>query len=378
MRILYFVYNHSWEDMNLLEGLRQAGHEVVCRRPAAPFHEALGPDWTERDRTRASEDLVETVRAEHRRRPFDLFFGYLLDRLVHPEAIREIGAFGMTTMNYWCNGAHQFHLVQEISPAFDYCVATERDTLPLYEGVGARPIYAQMAANPHVYRPYDVPREYDVTFVGQRYADRPEYVEYLLRNEVDIRVWGPGWTADRTYGEKAPGAGVSARYMVRHPRAATFKLAAHARRRLVDLVALPPSARRRIAQVAGPSLPFEELVKMYSRSKISLGFSTCGDSRYRDKHKIRQIHLRDFEAPMSGALYFVEHQQELEDFYEVDREIVCYRSREELLEKARFYLAHPEEASRVRKAGYERAQRDHTWRRRLDQLFQETWAQSKA
>ena len=371
MRILYAVYNHSWEDTNLLEGLRQAGHEVVCQRPAAAFHEALGPDWTERDRVRASEGLVEAVRAEHGRRPIDVFFGYLLDRLVHPEAIREIGALGMTTMNYWCNGAHQFHLVEEISPAFDYCVATERDTLPLYLSVGARPIYLQMAANPDVYRPYDLEREFDVTFVGQRYADRPEYVEYLLRHGVDVRVWGPGWTTDRTHGEQAPGAGVSPRYMVRHPRAATFKLAAHARRKVGDLFALPPSARRRIARVAGPSLPHEELVKMYSRCKISLGFSTCGDSRYRDKRKIRQIHLRDFEAPMSGALYFVERQDELGDFYEVDREIVCYGSREELLEKVRFYLSHREEADRVRKAGYQRAQRDHTWKRRFDELFRQ-------
>lgn len=378
MRILYAVYNHSWEDMNLLEGLRQAGHDVVCERPDAPFHEALGPGWTEWDRTRASERLLEVVRVEHERRPLDLFFGYLLNRLVHPEAIREIGALGMTTMNYWCNGAHQFHLIDEISPAFDHCVATERDTLPLYRDIGARPIYLQMAANPEIYRPYDLPREYDVTFVGQRYADRPEYVEYLLRHGIEVRVWGPGWTSDRTYGEKAPGAGVNRSYMLRHPRAATFKLANHARRRLGGLVALPPSARRRLAQVAGPSLPYDELVKMYSRSRISLGFSTCGDSRYRDKHKIRQIHLRDFEAPMSGALHFVEYQQELEEFYKPEREIVCYGSREELLEKVRFYLAHPEEADRVRKAGYERAQRDHTWKCRFDQLFQDIWAQSRA
>jgi len=72
---------------------------------------------------------------------------------------------------------------------------------------------------------------------------------------------------------------------------------------------------------------------------------------------------------MSRALYFVEYQEELGEFYDLDREIVCYRSREELLEKVRFYLAHPERAVRVRRAGYDRAQRDHTWKRRFDQLF---------
>ena len=117
---------------------------------------------------------------------------------------------------------------------------------------------------------------------------------------------------------------------------------------------------------------------MYSRSRISLGFSVCGDSLYSDRDKIRQVHLRDFEGPMSGALYFVEYQEELEDFYEVDREIVCHSSREELLEKVRYYLAHPDEAERVRRAGHERARRDHTWQRRFDQIFREIWPRTPA
>jgi len=371
VRILYAVHDHGTEDLNILAGLRQAGHEVVIHRPGAAFVEALGPDWTEADRNRVSERLVGAVRAEHASRPIDVFFGYLMNQLVYPAAIREIGELGITTMNYWCNGAHQFYLVDEISPAFHYCIATERATLPLYRDVGARPIYLQMGANPDVYRPHDVSREHDVTFVGQRYADRPEYIDYLVRNGVDIRVWGAGWTADRTYGEKVVGLGVSRRYVLRHPRASALKLAHFARRRVGDLIVLPPPARRRLARIAGPSLPIEELVRMYSRSHISLGFSTTGDARYRDKRKVRQVHMRDFEAPMSGAFYFVEYQEELGEFYELEKEIICYRSREELLDKIRYYLAHPDKAARVRRAGYERAQREHIWKRRFDQLFRE-------
>ena len=376
MRIFYAVHNHYWEDQNLLEGLRQAGHEVICHRPGAAFHEALGPDWTEADRTGISERLVQAVREAHAEQPVDVLFAYLLKQLVHPEAIREIGELGITTMNYWCNGAHQFHLVDEISPAFDYCVVTERAALTPYEEVGARPIYLQMAANPELYRRYDLPFDYDVTFVGQRYADRPEYVYHLLKEGVDVRVWGPGWTRDRSFGEQPLGAGVSLRYLVRHPRASAIKLADRAGRRARALATLPPHAERRLSRIAGTSLPYEELVKMYSRSRISLGFSATGGARYRDRDKIRQIHLRDFEATMSGALYAVEYQQELEEFYEIDREILCYSSREELLKKVRFHLDHPERAARVREAGYRRAQRDHTWERRFNQLFEAIWPAS--
>lgn len=377
MRIVYAVENHYWEDQNLLAGLQQNGHDVVVHRPG-PFPQALGPDWTDKDRLEASERLVAAVRETHAKQPVDLLFAYVLNQLVYPEAIREISDLGITTMNYWCNGAHQFYLVDQISPAFDYCVVTERDALPAYREVGANAIYLQLAANPDIYKPYDLPREYDVTFVGQRYADRPEYVDYLLRNGVAVNVWGPGWTRDRTFGEQELGTGVTARYLLRHPRASVVKLTAHGRQRVRESLAVPPWAERRLSRAAGPSLPYEDLIRMYSKSKISLGFSTTGHARYRDREKIRQIHLRDFEAPMSGAFYFVEYQEELGDFYELGSEIVTYDSREELLEKVRYYLAHEHERERIRQAGYARAQRDHTWARRFDQLFEAVWPRSLA
>ncbi len=371
MRIFYAAHNHYWEDSNLLEGLRSGGHEVVSFDPGHTFYEALGTEWTSIDRTRVSEQLVSAVKSEHARQPFDLFFSYVLKQLVYPEAIKEISRLGIVTMNYWCNGAHQFYLVDEISPAFDYCVVTERAALEDYRRVGARPIYLQMAANPAVYRPYDLPREYDVAFVGQRYADRPIYLLHLLNHGVAVRVWGPGWTADRTFGEKSAGAGVTWPYLFRHPRASAYKLLDYSKRRALSHYDVPPWDERKLARVAGPSLPQDELVKMYSRAKISLGFSTCGYARYTDKEKIRQIHLRDFEAPMSGAFHFVEYQDELNEFYDIGREIVCYSSREDLLDKVRFYLAHETEAENIRRAGHTRAQRDHTWARRFEQLFQQ-------
>lgn len=372
MRIFYAVHNHYWEDQNLREGLRELGHEVVTFDPG-PFHDALSPTWTLADREKSSNKLIDSVTSAHRRRPLDLFFGYLLNQLVFPEAISAIGELGVPTINYWCNGAHQFSLVDEISPAFDFCVATERQALASYKEVGATAIYLQMAANPRIYRPSDVARSFDVTFVGQRYADRPEYVAYLLKHGIDVKVWGPGWTSDRTFGEQDLGSRVTWSFAREHPRAATRNLVAYVTRRTGNLVTMPPWDNARLARVAGPSLPIAKLVETYSESRISLGFSTCGHARYRDKAKIRQIHLRDFEAPMSRAFYFVEDQEELNEFYDIGREIVTYQSREDLLEKIRYYLSHPDEAERIRDAGHHRAKRDHTWVRRFQQLFRQIW-----
>ncbi len=367
LRVFYAVHNHTTEDANLLAGLRQTGVEVIPYDHGHPFEKVLGPDWTEAYRAAASEQLVDAVTREHARRPVDLLFAYVMSPLILPEAIRRIRQLGIVTVNYWCNNAHQFYLVREIAPAFDYCAVPEWHSLQAYRDAGATPLYFQMAANPEIYRPYELPREFDVTFVGQRYADRPVYVAFLLKNGIDVRIWGPGWTADRTFGEKLTRYPLS--YLWRHPRAGTLRLLWNLRSRLAHVWEVPPWDEFRLSRASGRSLPLAELVAMYSRSRLSLGFSTVGDQRYRDRNKIRQIHQRDFEAPMSAAFYFTEHMEELANFYRIGEEVITYGSREDLLEKVRFFLGQPELAERIRRAGYERARRDHTWKRRFDDLL---------
>jgi len=62
--------------------------------------------------------------------------------------------------------------------------------------------------------------------------------------------------------------------------------------------------------------------------------------------------------------------EELAEHFEPDREVGVYHSQYELLDKARFYLSHPEDAERIRQAGHARALRDHTYQRRFQQLFE--------
>jgi hypothetical protein len=130
-----------------------------------------------------------------------------------------------------------------------------------------------------------------------------------------------------------------------------------------DPVALPP-------EVCGPPLSDEEMVEMYSRARISLGFSRVGHS-VGGTDRIVQVRLRDFEAPMSGAFYMVEQIPELADFFRIGEEVVCYDGPDDLVENCRYFLAHPDERERIRLAGHSRALRDHTWQRRLTDMFRQ-------
>lgn len=348
-------------DINLRETLSNMGQRVItpsfdCSQMALECMGRISHSDPVEARAHYSERIIDDVERTHRSAGIDLFFSYFYSAMILPEALQLIKALGIPTVNFYCNSIHQFHLVEEIAPHFDYCMFPEREAIGKYLAVGAKPVHIQMAANPRFYRPYALPREYPVTFVGQKYLNRGEYVGYLFSNAVDVRVWGSGWQMP------------AAPQLVLSPYRRMRGLAGALKRRLLT-GQQPLPAKRLPDDRCGPPLSDEELVKMYSRTFISLGFSEVQDQRTGQVK--RHIRLRDFEAPMSGAFYLVGYQEELADYYELGREIVCYDDQRELLDKVRYYLNHESQVERIREAGLRRARRDHTWENRFRQLFEE-------
>lgn len=335
---------------NLRDSLLAMGHELI---PVEADVDACFAAAEDRDALAAlrpglTRAVLEAFESASRGGLVDLFFSYFYDGFVEPAAVEAFRRAGVPTVNFSCNNVHQFHLVREISPLYDACMVPEREALEDFRRAGARPIHVQMGASPEIYRPYDVPRDLDVTFVGQRYADRAEYVLHLAERGVAVRAWGPGW---------APGGGVP--------------LLRRRAKRVLDRMGLSrgPREERVLRGVSGPPLPDDDLVRLYSRSKVSLGFGVVGET-HRGTPRF-QVRLRDFEAPMSGACYLTEHVDELAEYYRIGEEIDTFRDRDGLLEKARFYLENPDRAEALRRAGRARAFREHTWEARFRTLFRE-------
>ena len=348
---------------NLYEALVDLGHDVV------EFDFDLAPYYKHSDlRSPGSatfvaghQSLLETallkqVSRAHARQPLDVFFSYFYSTFARPEVIQSIADMGIVSVNWYCNASYQFDLVSDIAPAYSYCLVPEEFRLDNYRAVGARPIYCQEAANPDRYKPLDLPREYDVTFVGAAYGDRPDYLRALLDAGLDARAWGPGWSE----------LALVPATVVRSRRAL-----GQMKRRLLGLPLHPPLLRhpQRLPRSAcGGVLSDDDMVSMFSRSRISLGFSSVGDTAL-STAPIRQVRLRDFEAPMAGAFYMLEYLPEIEEFFEPGKQIACFANAEELVEKARYYLKHENEREAIRSAGHRRALQDHTWQKRLTDAF---------
>ena len=341
--------SNLWRN-NLYMPLVDLGNEVVefdynlretfqNLNPADPIQKY----FIKKNKPKLSRELLKQIKRAHQVKPIDLFFSYFYDACVLPETIDEIKSMGIKTINWYCNGSYQLNLVSQISPHYDYCLVPEKFRLVDYKKLGANPIYCQEAANPNIYKPYDMAKEFDVTFVGQAYGERPEYIKCLYDKNINIRVWGVGW---KDYV-------VSKKTIYGHIR--TIK------KTLEGKVLLPKNITR-------PALPDAEMIKMYSRSKINLGFSSCGNT-HESKERILQVRLRDFEVPMSGGFYMVEQMKELEEFFEIGKEIVCYQNKQDLVDKIKYYLKHDLEREKIRLAGHKRCLKDHTWHKRFQTVF---------
>ncbi len=83
------------------------------------------------------------------------------------------------------------------------------------------------------------------------------------------------------------------------------------------------------------------------------------------------LNQRVFDVPACGSFVLTDSQKQLEGMFRTDREMVCYESPEEALDKARFYLSHDQARRQIAARGYERVLKEHTYRHRLASLIKE-------
>ena len=112
-------------------------------------------------------------------------------------------------------------------------------------------------------------------------------------------------------------------------------------------------------------LSYEDLFKAYSISKIGLNL-TVNDN---DIDKKPQMKLRIFEIPASKTFLLTEYIDDLENYFEIGKEIETFKTIEEAKDKIDFYLKNDSARENIANAGYQRFLRDHTSRIRLNNII---------
>jgi spore maturation protein CgeB len=195
-----------------------------------------------------------------------------------------------------------------IGKAYHAMTTTYEDAVPKYHRDGIPNILlTQWAANVvSLLEPQPAQNcHYPVSFVGQAHGDRLKRIEHLRSLGLEVSCFGHGW----------------------------------------------PSG----------SVKAEDIPKIYRDSVISLNFA--------NSKGVNQIKARTFEVPGAGGFLLTEGAPGLDKYYTPDKEVAVFDGLKDLVEKAKYYLSHPEERDAIAKSGFDRTKREHTYDLRMKEVI---------
>jgi glycosyltransferase involved in cell wall biosynthesis len=209
-------------------------------------------------------------------------------------------------------GKQRWRVFVRAIPSYDIHFVPRKVNLREYQEVGAKKAIQLMpfrGYSPRFHNPSPINPEIRKTlggpagFVGDYELLRAKSMLYLAENNVPVRIWGPNW---------------SKRCQLSHPN----------------------------LKIEDRGLYAENYANAIKSFDINIAFlRKCS----RDLHTSRSV-----EIPACGAFFLSERTSEHLELFEEGKEAEFFDNDEELLDKVKYYLAHPEEREKIAKAGLER------------------------
>lgn len=111
----------------------------------------------------------------------------------------------------------------------------------------------------------------------------------------------------------------------------------------------------------GPAAHGRELTRIYCAARINLDIGRL--------YQTDMVPMRVFDVLACGGFLLAEYTEALAALFTPGREVECFRGKEELREKAAFYLDHPDSAREIAKRGMEKVRTLHTVQDRLRHML---------
>lgn len=204
-----------------------------------------------------------------------------------------------------------WHIFKKSIPFYDIHFVPRPQNIKEYLGYGAkkvieydrsynRKLHYPVKLNPEEKKKYSV----EVGFIGSYAEARSNSIKYLIKNGIDVYVYGPGWKKE-------------------------FQKSGLLR------------------YVKSDAIYGDEYRKVICGMRIALHFLRKENRDFQDS--------RSFEIPACGTFMLAERSYKHEEFFEDGKEAVYFNTDKELLDKVKFYLANPNLIGDIAKAGYVRS-----------------------
>src|SRR3989344_1436635 len=217
----------------------------------------------------------------------------------------------------------RFNSVRYLALFFDYVIITQNDFIKNYKNDGLKNIifYISLISNKEV--KISPEKKYDVSFVGTAKADRNEIIEYLHKNGVKIALLRTNW---ENYPE--------------------------------------------LKEVHVKDFLSKDYFKIIDQTRINLCLS---------KNMMNIPHLKGkfFEVSERKAFCLVEYSPQLAELFKEGKEIIFFKTREELLKKIDYYLKHEKEREKIAQNAYKKVKSNFDSEKEFKKIITETMKKNK-
>lgn len=373
MKILCVIESNSWIEHHIVGTLQGAGHtvHVYYQNFVGEFFGRNRRD----ERLKKNSELLKMAKRLNQGSGLDLIFCYVYDDLLLPETARSLAALDVPLVNYNVDMLNQWYRQTRTAKYFTLMLCAQRENMEMLARYNPRVLYFPMAGRVVRQKPEclcDFKPAAPVTFLGTANIYRAAVLSRLYAGGIPLAIYGKYWK-EKLQTSKSPGLGKTLRDIIDY---GIPKMKAEGTAGLCDAFIRRFTRRSSVLSCDLPErvihgiLPESSLNALFVESQINLGFTRMtGDNP--DRPGKTHTKLRDFEVPLAGGFYLAERVPEYADLFKPGVEVETWKTVDELLEKIRYYLDHPDERSEIAAAGKRRAAADHTWEKRFSMLFDE-------
>jgi spore maturation protein CgeB len=199
-------------------------------------------------------------------------------------------------------------------PLVDYFLTTQPQFIKEYKKYKKKAFFS-CGVDTARFRPLNLKKKYDVSFVGAPKSDRVEYMKYLLKNKIKVTIGGANWESYPEFGEAYLGG-------------------------LAD----------------------EDFVKLINQSKINICLS---------KNYLGGTHIleRFFEFNACKSFGLTEFAEGYSPTFKEGRDMVTFKDKKELLEKVRYYLKNSKKREKIAKAAYKKTNPNFSYDLMMENAF---------
>lgn len=214
---------------------------------------------------------------------------------------------------------------------FDWFTTTDFHRVQEYHYLGYdNAVHFPYACNQAVYKSLELPKKYDVSFIGEANPYRKWFIKKLENAGINVYTAGSGWSKG---------------YLSKD-----------------GMVRVINQSKINLNLSNSKSWDLRYLFSLLSRPKDLYNW-------FHSSKNTEQIKARHFEINGCQGFQLSYYVDYIEHYYEIGQELVVYLDVDDLIRKVKYYLVHDDEREAIAKRGYDRTIAEHTYARRFRSVF---------